>query len=234
MAKKDNGKYYLKFNVETRKFALDKMYKTENNFYSIKKVLINESQADEFVSVMTKRYFERESKRNNVIGLTLLEAEFSKFFHVCEECGFVYSHSEYRKYFGKLCKKCNAAHRGEKTAERNRKKARQRKVEKIIEHMDTPQGKIDFVGAKIVYENIRKEMIKQGKDRAELADVIGVTQSRAYEMFYSNKTIQLERLYKISEWLFVPIENLVKPPRGYKPPKKYGVPEHMYRNSIKK
>jgi transcriptional regulator with XRE-family HTH domain len=53
-------------------------------------------------------------------------------------------------------------------------------------------------------------------------------------MFNGNKSISAERLFKIAEWLLVPFDVLVKPPRGERFKKKNGIPVHVYKNPIKR
>lgn len=65
----------------------------------------------------------------------------------------------------------------------------------------------------IIAGNIQSELKKEKKKQAELAEQIGVSQQTMSKMMNGTRVINAFELYKISQYLDVPMETLMKTPK---------------------
>ena len=222
--------YYLKWNVEEESFLLDKRYKASDFCYSIRKVLITEDQAAEFAERIQVKYIDKEKTLN----MNVLEFEFDKFFHICKDCDAVTSHVHWVVRQKEWCMDCYQTHLRDAWKESFRANNEIKRVEQMKSYVKTDQGKCDVVGLKVIKSNIELQMLKQGKTQIDLSKTLGITEKAVSCMLNKNKSIKIEYLYAIAEWLFVPIDLLLKMPRGAAPlKKKHGIPIAVYRNRMK-
>lgn len=222
--------YYLKWNIEEESFLLDKRYKASDFCYSIRKVMITEDQAAEFSYRIQTKYIDKQK----TVNLNVLEFEFDKFFHICKDCGTVTSHVHWVDRQKKWCIDCYKIHLRDAWKESFKETQEERRVEQMKNYIKTDQGRCDVVGLKVIKANIEIEMLKQGKNHGDLARALGFTDKGVSCLLNKNKSIKIEYLYTIAEWLFIPIDLLLKMPRGTLPlKKKHGIPIAIYRQPMK-
>jgi plasmid maintenance system antidote protein VapI len=218
------SEYYLKFNVVEKKFALDTVFRAENDYYAIKNAPLTEAQAEEFVARIERKYI----SQSKPFEMNLLEAEFNLHFKICSECKVVITRKKWLKHHGSKCAACYSEVKGEIIAKKRRKVVAEKRTEALKEYVSTEQGVIDTVGAQMIFNNIKVQLLKKNKTQTELAELLEMSSpSSVTRMFHGNKSITADRLFKIAEWLRVPFDVLVKLPRGVKVEKKNGVPVNV-------
>jgi Helix-turn-helix len=222
--------YYLKWNVDEGSFLLDKRYKASDFCYSIRKLLITEDQAAEFADRIQAMYIDK----SKIVNMNVLEFEFDKFFHVCKVCKTPTSHVQWAKRQGDWCWDCYQENIRENWKESRKKTIELERVDKMKDYIKTDQGRCDVVGLDTIKVNIDIQLRKHGKTRKDLAQALGSTEKAIVGMMNKNQSIKIEYLYTIAEWLFVPIDLLLKMPRGAAPlKKKNGIPISVYRQPMK-
>lgn len=223
-------KYYLKWDVEKASFMLDKSFHVDGFIYSIRKILITPEQAEQFAERITKKYLQK----GKYIDMNVLEYEFDWFFHICKECGTATTHVDWVKRQEVWCYDCYHDRLEDKYRAGWRKHWERKRVERMKLYAKTEQGIADTVGLKAIKANVIIQMKKAGKTQADLAVVLGNTEENINKLLNANKSIKMEYLYKIAEWLFVPMDLLLKQPRGQAPLKRRnGIPVVMYRKIMK-
>lgn len=222
--------YYLKWDIDNESFLLDVSYKNSDFVYGIRKHQITEFQANEFGDLMEKRYI----NKGKFLNLTILEYEFDKFFHICKDCGKVTSHTAWVKRQRNWCYDCYHGHLTEIYRESAKIVVERERIKRLQEYVKTNQGIADVIGAKVIKANVYVQMKIRNKTNKELAQVLGITEESASRLFHGRKSVKIEHLYKIAEWLFVPMDLLLKIPRGTLPlKKKHGIPIVIYRKPMK-
>ena len=230
--------YYLKYNVESGAFQFELKYATstktnrltEDMFYGIRKVLITEEQGNQFYDKINLLYLSKGKE----INLNILEYEFSRQFYICKTCGKPTHMNDHAKRYTHYCYECYVLRMTEMYKESRAIVEERERVIKMQEYVKTIQGRCDCLGLKIIRSNIIIQLKKNSKTQTELAVALGVTDTSCHRILYSNKSIKVEYLYKISEFLLIPIDLLLKSPRGLAPlKKKNNIPIIMYRKSMK-
>lgn len=64
----------------------------------------------------------------------------------------------------------------------------------------------------IIANNIRAEMKKENKKQTDLAEGIGVSRQTMSELMSGARAINVSELHKISEYLYVPMDSLMRMP----------------------
>jgi hypothetical protein len=170
-----------------------------------------------------------------LINLNVLEFEFDKYFHICCECKYVTEHPEWADRFGNRCYECYQDTLFEKRSIAIKKVARRKREEQLRLYVKTDIGQVDIAGVRIVWANIRIELLRNGRKLTELAKLLGVSDGLLNQMMYRDQTIKTATIYKIAEWLMTPFEIFVRLPRGTKPLKrKNGIPILIYHKRMKK
>lgn len=119
-------------------------------------------------------------------------------------------------------------------AENRRKVVEQERVMKMQAYVKTDQGKADIVGLKVIKDNVKVQLKKYHKTQKDLGEALGMTEESANKLLNKNTSMRIEHLYAIAEWLFVPIDLLLKAPRGSVPMRrKNNIPIVIYRKPMK-
>jgi hypothetical protein len=228
--KKDNL-YYLKWDLENKSFLLDTQ-STLNGFdYCIKKQLITQEQAVKFGEKIEYKYL----NRNRYIDMNVLEFEFERFFIICKKCKTATAKPDWARRQGDLCYDCYRAGLSDKYKALWKKYWERRRLERLQIYAKTDQGIADSVGASAIRANIKIQLIKAGKTQNDLAAMLGTRPGNVSKMFLNNKTLKIEIIYKVAEWLFIPIDLLLKRPRGAnKVKRKNKIPINIYRGNIRR
>jgi len=222
--------YYLKWDIDNESFLLDVSYRSSDFVYGIRKVHITEFQANEFGAWIEKRYI----NKGKFINITILEYEFDKFFHICEDCGKATSHTTWVKRQRNWCYDCYHGHLNEIYREKAKIYIENERIKRLQEYVKTNQGIADVIGAKVIKANVYVQLKKHNKTQKELAQVLGLTEESVSRLFNNRKSVKIEYLYKIAEWLFVPMDLLLAVPRGTVPLKrKNGIPILIYHKPMK-
>ena len=222
-------KYYLKWNIEEQEFLLDASYLASNLTYGIRQVLVTPEQAELFSEIIEDRYISRKK----YIDMNLLEFEFDKQFHICK-CGIATHHSKWAKRYGKECYECYLLSMSARFSESRKKVVERDRIIRLQKYIKTEQGRADIIGLKAIKVNIQIQLKKHNKTQTELAGVLGIGIDAVSDMLNKNKSIRIEYLYKICEWLFVPMDLMLKVPRGTLPlKKKHNIPIAVYHKPIK-
>ena len=222
--------YYLKYSVDTHEWLLDVKFRTENFYYGIRKHLITPDQADLFVERIDKLYI----KKNKDINLNILEFEFEKSFHICYTCGKATYYTDWYSRYKTHCYEHYLEVMTEMYKISRAKVIERERLENLKEYLKTTQGLADKIGLKIIRSNIIIQLKKHSKTQTELSECLNVTSTSCHRILYDNKSIKIEYLYKISEYLMIPIELLLKAPRGMNPlKKKHNIPICMYHSKRK-
>lgn len=213
--------YFLKYDIEAGEIILDKSRRRA----SIRELLIVPYKVS---TRQGERLSERigvdRLKRGRILFSHEVEYIFNRMFNVCKECGFVTDKVKSRKQWNGLCRSCFREYQEAQKIEFRDKRDYRRQIRKYKLHLNTLQGQIDSVPLELIEANVRLELKKQGKTVKSLSDGIKLRQSKINEMF-KGKTIKKEYLLEISEYLFVPVEKLLRIPRGASIPYKDGVPK---------
>lgn len=217
-------RYYVKYNVAIGELILDSS-KVKSNPEELLVVphMIGSRQGKVLKERITNRFLYKRRKP----FLQEIEHEFYKIFHVCKTCGHVTNKQgehKHQKRWGDECKKCYQKTRIRRRKEWEATKDHRKVIRRYKLHLNTLQGQIDAVPIEVIESNVRLEMKLQGKTPKEMAQFMGVSQSRFSEMFRT-VSIKKDYLLKMSEYLFVPVEKLIRRPRGVRIPYVDGVPK---------
>ena len=227
---KSPKKYYLKWDIDQGSFLLDVSFRAEGFIYGIRQVLITPEQAEQFSELISRRYLDK----NKYIDMNVLEFEFDRFFTKCTECGIVTSKVDRTTRQGNLCYDCYQLTIMDNWKQSRRATLERQRVQKLAIYAKTPQGLADIVGARVIKSNILIQLKKAGKTQGQLAEAIGMREDSLSTMLTYGKSVRIEELFKISEWLFVPIDLLLKQPRGLAPlKKKNNIPVIIYRKPMR-
>lgn len=222
--------YYLKWDIDNESFLLDVSYRNSDFVYGIRKVKITEIQANQFGERIERMYLDR----GKFINLAILEYEFDKFFHICVDCGKATAHVTWVKRQKEWCYDCYHGHLSEIYKERAKIYIEKERIKRLQEYVKTNQGIADVIGAKAIKANVYVQMKIHNKTQKELAPVLGLTEESVSRLFNNRKSVKIEYLYKIAEWLIVPMDLLLKVPRGTVPLKrKNGIPILIYHKPMK-
>lgn len=228
--KKDNL-YYLKWDLENESFLLDVDFRVSDFAYSIKRQLITQDQAVKYGEKIEYKYL----NRNRYIDLNVLEFEFERFFVVCKKCGVATAKPDWLRRQGDLCFVCYQAGLTDKRKQAWAKYWERKRIEKLQIYAKTDQGIADSIGVNAIRANIKIQLAKAGKTQTDLANMLKMKPSNVSLMLSTNKTMKIEYIYKISEWLFVPVDLLMKRPRGMdRLKRKNKIPINIYRKSMKR
>ena len=208
-------RYYIKYDLENESFLLDVSFPKDELIYGIRKVLVTPRQAELYVDRIEQLYL----SKNKPVNLNILAYEFDVEFKVCD-CGTVTELENDAKRYGSLCRECYAIRVRERWKERFNKRVADEHAIKVKEYLKTDQGKADLIGARNIATNINIQLLKRSKTKKDLALYLGVTQANLSKILYENKSMKLETLYKVCEFLHTPIDLLLKKPRGFKALKK--------------
>lgn len=223
------SKYFLKWDVENKSFLLDPDYAKNGLAYSIARTQITPAQAAQFAERVEERYF----NRNKYVDMNVLEFEFKRFFKVCK-CGAATSRVDWVIRQKDLCFSCYQAQIPIRRAAATRAYAERMRIKRLQQYAKTDQGIADAVGVPAIKANIKIQLAKHGKTQAELGKHLGLYDGTISKILNGNKSIRIEYIYKIAEWLFVPIDLLLKMPRGSRPlRKKYKIPINIYRGKMR-
>lgn len=227
---KPEKKYYLKWDVDNKSFLLDTSYRVSDFTYGIRQVLVTPEQAEQFSELISRKYLDR----NKYIDMNVLEFEFDQFFLRCKDCGVATTKVDHVKRQGKLCYDCYQLAIRDNWKMARRETIERERVARMAEYIKTPQGRADILGAKAIKANIMIQLKLAGKSRGELAARLGRSDSSLSTMLNHGKSIRISDLFDICEWLFVPIDLLLKPPRGAAPlKKKNNIPVVIYKKPMK-
>lgn len=227
---KKEPKYYLKWDVDKKSFALDVEYAFYELAYSIRNVLITMEQAKQFASRIEHRYLDR----GKYVDMNVLEFEFDRFFMVCKTCGTATSKINLTRRQGQQCYDCYQTTLIGRRKEAFKAYWERQRVIKLQAYAKTDQGMADAVGLDAIRANIKIQLAKHGKTQTEMAKMLGVYVGSASTMLNTRKGIKIEYVYKIAEWLFIPVDLLLKMPRGARPLKrKNKIPINIYRKPMK-
>ena len=222
--------FYLKYSIETHEWLLDVKYSTENFCYGIRKHLITQYQAELFVERIDKLYI----KKNKDVNLNILEFEFDNSFHICYTCGKATYHDDWYPRYKTHCYEHYLEVMTEMYKISRAKVIERERLENLKEYLKTEQGKADLIGLQVLRSNIIIQLRKHSKTQTELAVALGVTDTSCHRILYDNLSIKVEYLYKISEFLLIPIDLLLKSPRGLAPlKKKNNIPICVYRKPMR-
>ena len=202
--------YYLKWDIDTKSFLLDVSFRESDFVYGIKKELVTQDQANEFADLMEKRY----TAKGKELNLTFLEYEFGKFFHVCVDCGTATTHTEWVVRQRNWCYECYHGHLSEMYSIRSKEVMERERIKRMKEYIKTKQGKADILGAKGIKANIIVQLKIHSKTQKDLAERLKMTEGNVSELLNRRKSIKIEYLYAIAEWLLVPIDLLIIAIRG--------------------
>jgi len=214
-------RYFLKYNVAVGEIILDTSRKRE----ATDELLVVKSRITKLQAKTLKNQLgARQLIKGRKLFLSEVEEEFNKLFSVCKTCGFVTDRSKINKAWDGECKSCFRNTQEERKRENQANRDYLRQIRKYKLHLNTLQGQIDSVPVPLIVSNIQFEMKKQGKKFKDLADYLELSQPKLNEML-GGKSIKKEYLLLVCEFLFVPLEKLLKRQRGFKIPYKDGVPK---------
>lgn len=226
----EESRYYLKWDIENKSFLLDTEYVRNGLAYSVKRTLITQEQAGQFAERIEDRYLNRKK----YIDMNVLEFEFERFFKICKKCGTATSKIVWARRQKDLCFSCYQDALVERRKEGFRRYIERRRVIRLQNYAKTDQGIADAVGVPAIKANIKIQLKKHGKTQSDLCKVLGTYDGTVSKMLNGNKSIKIEYIYKIAEWLFVPIDQLLKMPRGSRPlRRKNKIPINIYRNKMR-
>lgn len=227
---KKEHKYYLKWDVDKRSFTLDVEYSHFEFAYSIRRVLITLEQAKQFANRIEYKYLDRDKH----VDMNVLEFEFDRFFVLCKTCGVATSKVDLTKRQGKLCYDCYQIALVGRRKEAFKAYWERQRIIRLQTYAKTDQGIADAVGLDAIRANIKIQLAKHGKTQTDMAKMLGLYVGSVSTMLNTRKGIKIEYVYKVAEWLFVPVDLLLKMPRGVRPLKrKNKIPINIYRKPMK-
>lgn len=222
-------RYFLKYNVAVGEIILDASRKR----VSVDELLVTKSRITKTqAETLKKRLETRQLIKGRKLFLSEVEEEFNKLFSVCKTCGFVTDRAKINKTWDGECRSCFRETQEVRKRENQANRDYLRQIRKYKLHLNTLQGQIDSVPVPLIVSNIQFEMKKQGKKFKDLADYLELPQSKLNEMF-GGKTIRKEYLLLVCEFLFVPVEKLLKRQRGFRIPYKDGVPKFWLEDNFR-
>lgn len=214
-------RFYLKYDISVGELILDPSRKRA----TINELLVVPNRITQTQGKTLKKRLEtRQLIKGRKLFVPEVEEEFHKLFSVCKTCGFVTDRNRINKAWSGECKSCFRETQEARKRENQANRDYIRQIRKYKLHLKTLQGRIDSVPAPLIVSNINFEMKKQGKKWKDLADYLELSQPKLNEIL-GGKTIRKEYLLLVCEFLFVPVEKLLKRQRGFKIPYKDGVPE---------
>ena len=203
--KKQKKLYHLLYYKDTNTFKLsDKNVRTTSDKLRVTNKKITEKQADVFVL-----HFRKTSKKKQITD-ELIQNIYKEFYYECNVCGKVYRSNLYRKMYKNKCRECYADKVSRVGYNRyHRIRHEKLKAARMKEYMETTHGKVNKAGLKQIRENIKYVAAMNGYTYQDISNYIGIEHSVFVDMM-RDRWIDLDTVYKICEFLQVPIKRLTR------------------------